>query len=95
MISQSLYEKFNLSKEKDYVLLDENGRLIEDICGIKFSTSQILITTRPHHERSYNQYRAIIESNLQNFKKMSFSEELKRNFRSRIAAGKFEESGLM
>lgn len=89
MITQSLYEKFNLPKDRDYVLLDDLGNILEDLCNIKFNISSLLITTREQYEKSYSKYRNFVESNLQTFKKITFTEELKKNFRGFISGGKF------
>lgn len=37
----------------------------------------------------------MIESNLQDFKKATFSQELKKTFRSVIAAGKIDETKII
>lgn len=91
MLSRCLYEKYNMPKDHQYVLLNASGELIQDICEIKFSTKQLFITQKDKHQKMFDKYSLILENTDEMLKKVSFSESLKRNFREKIAHGKVQE----
>lgn len=92
MLGRELYEKFNISSSnKEYILLDAQGNLIEDVCKIYFSTTLLFICEKFHYQRKFAHYLNILENSNTTVKRLSFSEGLKKSFRNKIVSGNFED----
>lgn len=94
MLSQSLYEQFNRNKEKEFVILDQNGSLIEEMCTIQFTTTVLMVSNKQSFESSFAKYKAILQQSRLHFTKVSFTESWNRNFRGVIVSGKCKPSSL-
>ena len=84
MLSRSLFENFNMPKDRDYVLLNEAGEMLSQLCEINFSCKALLIVESSKSEKTYNRYQDIINDHDISYQRLSFSEGLKKNFRTRI-----------
>ena len=63
--------------------------MIKDLCEIKFSTKLLFITQKDNYNKMYEKYIFILDDKEQTISKMSFSDNLKRNFREKILNGAY------
>lgn len=80
-----------MNKEKEYIILSDQGEHLSELCQITFSTKVLLISDAHNYEKAFLQYQDILLNKGMSLQKISFSEGLKKTFRTKIAGGKIDE----
>ncbi len=59
---------------------------------IKFSTKKLFLTSKKNASKNFNNYLLLLDEFYREGKKLTFTENMKLNFRKRLTQGNFDES---
>lgn len=92
LIAVQLYENFNCKRNSQYVLLRDDGQPITDFSAIGFSTASLFIAEKDSAAEQYQRYIEITQNHSRLKNRFQFREQLKLNFRQKVAKGNFIDS---